>query len=80
MAVSGYDLKGLWLTLLAKELKAKYKNTLLGYAWSVIMPLFQSVVFFFVFSEFLRFPIENYFLFLGGGGDVRAYPQSIIIS
>ncbi len=64
MRAVDYDLRSLWMTLLVKDLKAKYKNTLLGYAWSVIMPLFQSVVFFFVFSEFLRFPIENYFLFL----------------
>lgn len=56
--------RALFLTLLGKELKAKYKNTFLGYGWSLLMPLLQSAVFFVVFSVFLRFPIENYFLFL----------------
>ena len=48
-----------YVRLLAKELKAKYKNTVLGYVWSLLMPLFQSLVFFVVFSLFLRFPIED---------------------
>lgn len=62
--MQNYDLPGLLGCLLAKELKAKYKNTLIGYAWSVLMPLFQSLIFFIVFSLFLRFAIKDYFLFL----------------
>ncbi len=57
----------LLLALTAKELKAKYKNTVLGYLWSVIAPLAQTVIFYVVFSVFLRFPIENYFLYLSIG-------------
>ena len=63
----GYDYRALFAALLAKELKAKYKNTLLGYLWSVLMPLFQSVIFFVVFSIYLRFDIPDYFLFLSIG-------------
>ena len=63
----GYDHPALFAALLAKELKAKYKNTLLGYLWSVVTPLFQSVIFFMVFSVFLRFDIADYFLFLSIG-------------
>ncbi len=59
-----FKTQALYRSLLGKELKAKYKNTFLGYGWSLLMPLLQSAVFFVVFSLFLRFPIENYFLFL----------------
>ena len=67
MVGTAYDSGALFAVLLAKELKAKYKNTVLGYVWSLLMPLFQSLVFFVVFSLFLRFPIEDYFLFLSIG-------------
>ncbi len=64
MNSTSYDWWALFWALLSKELKAKYKSTILGYLWSVLLPLSQSLIFFVVFSMFLRFPIEDYFLFL----------------
>ncbi len=57
----------LFFVLLQKDLKIKYKGTVLGYAWSLLLPLMQSLIFFVVFSLFLRFPIADYFLFLSIG-------------
>lgn len=50
--------------LLAKELKVRYRNTVLGYAWSVLNPLAFAGVLFFVFKVIIRIQIENYLLFL----------------
>lgn len=50
--------------LLGKELKVRYKSTVLGYAWSVAYPLAFALVFYFVFRVVARIPIENYALFL----------------
>ena len=61
---SRHDYIGLWICLVSKELKAKYKRTFFGYAWSILMPLLQSLIFYCVFSVFLRFAIEDYFLYL----------------
>lgn len=62
-----HDYWNLWLCLLSKELKAKYKGMMLGYLWSLLLPLCQSLVFLVVFDHFLRFPIADYFLFLSIG-------------
>ena len=62
-----HDYPALFAVLLARELKAKYKNTFLGYLWSILMPMLQSLIFFVVFSVFLRFEIADYFLFLSVG-------------
>lgn len=59
--------RDLLAVLLGKELKVRYKNTVLGYAWSVLHPLAHAVVFFLVFRVFMRIPIDNYALFLIAG-------------
>lgn len=50
--------------LVAKELKLRYRNTVLGYAWSVLNPLAFAMVFFVVFKIVMRVNIPNYTLFL----------------
>ena len=50
--------------LISKELRVRYRNTVLGYAWSVLHPLLFVVVYYLVFKVGLRFPTENYVLFL----------------
>ena len=59
-----HDIFHLWRCLLAKELKAKYKGTVFGYAWSILIPFLQSIIYYCVFSVFLRFSIKDYFLYL----------------
>lgn len=55
--------------LILKEIKARYKQSILGYAWLIFNPLVQLLVYSFVFSVVLRFPMEevpySIFLFIG---------------
>src|SRR5437868_9268357 len=50
-----------------KDFKIRYTHSLLGYAWSVLNPLIFSVIYFLVFSVFIRFDVPNYpgYLLLG---------------
>lgn len=55
--------------LILREIKARYKQSILGYAWIIFNPLIQLLVYSFVFSVILRFPTNNIpysiFLFVG---------------
>ncbi len=44
----------LWLTWTKKELKVKYKNSVLGFLWSMLNPLLVLIVFSLVFGYILR--------------------------
>lgn len=57
----------LLLTFTQKEIKTRYKHTILGFLWIFINPLIQMGVMGFVFSLIFRFGIENYYLFLFTG-------------
>ena len=50
-----------------KDFKIRYTHSVLGYAWSVLNPLSSRVIYYFVFSVFVRFDVPNYpgFLLLG---------------
>jgi lipopolysaccharide transport system permease protein len=56
--------KDLLFVLLAKELKVRYKNTFLGYAWSLLHPLAFALVFFVLFKLVMRIEVRDYTLFL----------------
>ncbi len=56
----------LW-AMTEKEIKARYKHTLFGFLWILLNPILQMVVIGFVFSFFVRVPVENYYLFLISG-------------
>ena len=55
------------LVLIQKDLKVRYKNTLLGYLWSVGHPLAFAMVFFIAFKIVVRIQVEDYVLFLISG-------------
>ena len=54
----------LTLELLRKELKVRYKNSILGYFWSIALPLFQAILYFYAFKHIMRININNYAFFL----------------
>ncbi|WP_368503221.1 ABC transporter permease [Alkalihalophilus sp. As8PL] len=62
-----FKYKQLLAFLVKKELKIKYRNTALGYFWSLLEPLGLMIIYTIVFSIILRFGIENYSLFLLSG-------------
>jgi ABC-type polysaccharide/polyol phosphate export permease len=53
--------------LLARDLKLKYKHTLLGYFWSLLNPVFQIGVLSLVFSHLVRWDMKNYTMYLFSG-------------
>lgn len=55
--------------LTSREIKARYKQSILGYAWVILNPFFQMLVMAFVFSHIVRFPSVGtpYTLFLYAG-------------
>jgi len=55
------------LAMTGKEIKARYKNAVLGFLWILLNPLFQMLFIGFIFSNFITVPITNYFLFLFAG-------------
>jgi lipopolysaccharide transport system permease protein len=56
--------RSLFKNLVKRDLKVRYKNSLLGFFWSLLNPFLMMVVFTVVFSKILRFNIPNYPAFL----------------
>ena len=50
--------------LVRKELRGRYKGSVLGFAWTFINPLLQLAVYTLVFSKVMRAGIDKYYLFL----------------
>lgn len=55
--------------LTMREIKSRYKQSVLGYAWVILNPFFQMLVLAFVFSHIVRFPTVGtpYTIFLYAG-------------
>ncbi len=53
--------------LVRKELKVKYKNSVLGFVWSLLNPLMYLVVFSFVFGAVLHVKVPYYGIFFLSG-------------
>lgn len=69
-ATRGVYWEHLWdlvVVLTQKEMKSRYKNSALGYVWSVANPLLFAVIYYIVFGQIMKVPIENYALFLIAG-------------
>ncbi len=64
------ELKSIWLfremifELTHRELRGKYKGSVLGFLWTYVNPLLQISVYAFFFSKILRSGIEAFYLYL----------------
>lgn len=56
----------LW-NLTGKELKVRYKQSALGFVWSLLTPLLMTAVFTVVFATFLRIPVQDFATFFLAG-------------
>lgn len=54
-------------SLVRRELKVKYKNSSLGFVWSLLNPVLYLVVYYYVFQVMLGSGIENFPIFLLSG-------------
>lgn len=59
--------KWLLYELVKRDLKIKYRRSVLGYLWSLLNPLLMMIVLTVVFSTLFRFDIPNYPVYLLSG-------------
>ncbi|MBQ8246331.1 MAG: ABC transporter permease [Lachnospiraceae bacterium] len=59
-----YDYREMIFSLIRRDLKGRYKGSILGFFWTFLNPLLQLVVYTIVFSMVMISPIEDYYLFL----------------
>lgn len=59
-----YQARWLLRQLVVKELKVRYKNSALGFLWSIVPPLLQVLIFTFVFRGVMRVQAQNYSAYL----------------
>ncbi len=59
-----YEYRQMIFSLVRKDLRGRYKGSILGFLWTFIVPLMQLVVYTLVFSVILKSNIEKYYLFL----------------
>ncbi|CAN5676859.1 hypothetical protein BH10ACT1_BH10ACT1_43230 [soil metagenome] len=66
-AVHVWQYRELLANLVRKELKVKYKNSVLGFLWTLLNPMLYLVVFSVVFQEVLQVQIPYYAIFFLSG-------------
>ena len=59
-----YIFKDMLFELTHRELRGKYKGSVLGFLWTYINPLAQMVVYYFVFSQIFKSGIEQFHIYL----------------
>ena len=59
-----YAYREMIFSLVRRDLRGRYKGSVLGFLWTFINPLLQLGVYTLVFSNILRSGIEDYYLFL----------------
>lgn len=59
-----YEYREMILSLVKRDLKGRYKGSILGFVWTFLNPLLQLCVYTFVFSVIMQNGIEQYYLHL----------------
>lgn len=59
-----FEYRTMIVSLIQRDLRGRYKGSVLGFAWTFLNPLLQLVVYTIVFSVIMRSGIEDYYLFL----------------
>lgn len=59
-----YEYREMIFSLVKRDLKGRYKGSVLGFFWTFLNPLLQLCVYTMVFSVIMRNDIEQYYLFL----------------
>lgn len=59
-----YQYREMLKNLVAKELRQRYKGSVLGFLWTFLNPLLMLVIYSIVFSTIMRINIKNYSMFL----------------
>jgi len=59
-----YRCRALIKVLISRDLKARYRGSILGFLWSLLNPCLMMLVYWLVFSIYMRFGMRNYHVFL----------------
>lgn len=59
-----YDYRQMIISLVRKDLRGRYKGSVLGFLWTFINPLLQLIIYTIVFSTILESSIDKFYLFL----------------
>lgn len=59
-----YEYREMIASLVRRDLKGRYKGSVLGFMWTFINPLLQLAIYTVVFSIIMRSGIEDFYLFL----------------
>jgi len=59
-----YTYRTMIVSLIKRDIRGRYKGSVLGFAWTFLNPLLQLVVYTAVFSVIMRAGVEDYYLFL----------------
>lgn len=59
-----YNYREMLLNLVKKDLRTRYKGSVLGFLWTFVNPLLQLVVYTMVFSVIMRSDIPKYYIYL----------------
>ncbi len=59
-----YEYRQMIYSLVRRELRGRYKGSVLGFLWTFINPLLQLLVYTLVFSVIMRSDIDKYYIFL----------------
>lgn len=62
-----YTYRPLIWTLVARDIKSRYRGSFLGFLWTFLNPLIQMGIYTLVFSFYLRFEMKGYSAFLFTG-------------
>ena len=54
-----YSSKDLLYYMVSKDIKILYKQTILGFLWAIIRPVFSMIVFTFIFGNLARIPSDG---------------------
>lgn len=65
--------KELLKELVLRDIKVKYRKSILGYIWSILNPLLMMIVISSVFSYMFRYEIENYPVYLITGQTIYSF-------
>ncbi len=73
--------RDLVMTLVARELKVRYRRSVIGFVWTMLQPLLMMLVFYLVFSKLFRFNLPHYPVYaLAGILFWNFFSQSIVSS
>jgi len=73
--------RDLVLTLVARELKVRYRRSIIGFLWTMLQPLLMMLTFYLVFSQLFRSNLPHYPVYaLAGILFWNFFSQSIVAS